>query len=1133
MNITKEQEICISTLDKGLVVSASAGTGKTFSMIERVKNLIINYSISLDNIVVLAFNNSIACENKQKISKSLINYLVYEKEGQSIEKIKFIKNEIEKINLGNISTVDAFSQKIFKEYSYIIDFPDDMMLVTEEKSEEILEEIINEELKKHAKENKKEYKHILFSSSNDRNNLIEIFKTVINFARSNDDIDKTIRNICLDKSAYNTLLNKAKDYVYLFYMKRFKKIDELAFKNRFNIQEELEENSSERIDSLIEKIHKIIYENISYMDLYEYFNFIVENNKLATKQKNNQNYYKDLLILYKNSINEFLDILKILNQKQDYYSADFKNYLEVISKLSNEIFISFQNYKKNKKIFDFKDATYYANLILESEHEEAKKILENINFIFVDEYQDISPIQERFIKNLTKKGTPSKILKQKNSTGANVFVVGDIKQAINGFRGTSSREFLNRINLAKEDEIKNGKLLKFNYNFRSSQKILNFVNNIMIELMDQNFGDVNYEEEQFIIDNSIVEESDSEISISFFPIKKNSIDYQNINKICTKIKNLVDNVNNENFKNYKYNDIAVLSRNLPKKTIEQYANIFKDNKIPFNIKKDIQDDFYTKFKIISYLFKVIHYSNDNYSFFFLITSNLFNFTYEEIGKIRLINKNETLYNNLISYKMANKNDNITKKIDKIIDTLSVLREYSEFHTVSQLINYILGKKRFLFFNEKNLIDDIEDDLLKFIPFIESLESNNSLIEFINEEENIKIPKDISNFQIDSVTITTVHQSKGLGWPIVFVVDNSVNNNSYKQVLTDYEYGIQFKNIDYESKFIEKSLLYNLVKNIKEKKEAEEELRLFYVAITRAKNMNHIFVLNGDAKPEKCGLLLNNFSKMLIYVNIIKKYNGEEFLNNYGLRTKDNIIEQADDLDIFEKLNLEEEKENEIEKKYISKLNGSNLTLTTSVTEINKIFKEDKKEDKTNIIYSSEKSDKELGIIYHQIFEFLDFNKIKTYLTKDNEAELIEEEIKQILDKKIKSKEKKFVNIEKIIEIFLEENFYNILLNAKKIYKEFSFIMVDNNKNIYKSLGKEIEELNLYNRQIKGKIDLIIVDKNNDYFLIDYKLTSHDEKTLKDDYKNQLMLYKKSLNDINKKVKAMYLLDINQIKLIEV
>ena len=590
MNITKEQEICISTLDKGLVVSASAGTGKTFSMIERVKNLIINYSISLDNIVVLAFNNSIACENKQKISKSLINYLVYEKEGQSIEKIKFIKNEIEKINLGNISTVDAFSQKIFKEYSYIIDFPDDMMLVTEEKSEEILEEIINEELKKHAKENKKEYKHILFSSSNDRNNLIEIFKTVINFARSNDDIDKTIRNICLDKSAYNTLLNKAKDYVYLFYMKRFKKIDELAFKNRFNIQEELEENSSERIDSLIEKTHKIIYENISYMDLYEYFNFIVENNKLATKQKNNQNYYKDLLILYKNSINEFLDILKILNQKQDYYSADFKNYLEVISKLSNEIFISFQNYKKNKKIFDFKDATYYANLILESEHEEAKKILENINFIFVDEYQDISPIQERFIKNLTKKGTPSKILKQKNSTGANVFVVGDIKQAINGFRGTSSREFLNRINLAKEDEIKNGKLLKFNYNFRSSQKILNFVNNIMIELMDQNFGDVNYEEEQFIIDNSIVEESDSEISISFFPIKKNSIDYENINKICTKIKNLVDNsknVNNENFKNYKYNDIAVLSRNLPKKTIEQYTNIFKDNKIPFNIKKDI------------------------------------------------------------------------------------------------------------------------------------------------------------------------------------------------------------------------------------------------------------------------------------------------------------------------------------------------------------------------------------------------------------------------------------------------------------------------------------------------------------------------------------------------------------------
>lgn len=1132
MNITKEQETCISTLDKGLVVSASAGTGKTFSMIERVKNLIINYSVSLDNIVVLAFNNSIACENKQKISKSLINYLVYEKEGQSIEKIKFIKNEIEKINLGNISTVDAFSQKIFKEYSYIIDFPDDMMLITEEKSEEILEEIINEELKKHAKENKKEYKHILFSSSNDRNNLIEIFKTVINFARSNDDIDKTIKNICLDKSAYNALLNKAKDYVYFFYMKRFKKIDELAFKNRLNIQEELEENSSERIDSLIEKIHKIIYENISYMDLYEYFNFIVENNKLATKQKNNQNYYKDLLILYKNSINEFLDILKILNQKQDYYSTDFKNYLEVISKLSNEIFTSFQNYKKNKKIFDFKDATYYANLILESEHEEAKKILENINFIFVDEYQDISPIQERFIKNITKKGTPSKILKQKNSTGANVFVVGDIKQAINGFRGTSSREFLNRINLAKEDEIKNGKLLKFNYNFRSSQKILNFVNNIMIELMDQNFGDVNYEDEQFIIDNSIVEESDSEISISFFPIKKNSIDYQNINKICTKIKNLVNNsknVNNENFKNYKYHDVAVLSRNLPKKTIEQYANIFKDNKIPFNIKKDIQDDFYTKFKIISYLFKVIHYSNDNYSLFFLITSNLFNFTYEEIGKIRLINKNETLYNNLISYKMTNKEDNITKKIDKIIDTLSVLREYSEFHTVSQLINYILGKKRFLFFNEKNLIDDIEDDLLKFIPFIESLESNNSLIEFINEEENIKIPKDISNFQIDSVTITTVHQSKGLGWPIVFVVDNSVNNNSYKQVLTDYEYGIQFKNIDYESKFIEKSLLYNLVKNIKEKKEAEEELRLFYVAITRAKNMNHIFVLNGDAKPEKCGLLLNNFSKMLIYVNIIKKYNGEEFLNNYGLRIRDNMIEQADDLDIFEKLNLEEEKENEIEKKYISKLNGSNLTLTTSVTEINKIFKE----DKTNIIYSSEKSDKELGIIYHQIFELLDFNKIKTYLTKDNEAELIEEEIKQILDKKIKSKEKKFVSIEKIIEIFLEENFYNILLNAKKIYKEFSFIMVDNNKNIYRSLGKEIEELNLSNRQIKGKIDLIIVDKNNDYFLIDYKLTSHDEKTLKDDYKNQLMLYKKSLNDINKKVKAMYLLDINQIKLIEV
>lgn len=1130
MSLTKEQLKCISTIDNSLVVSASAGTGKTFTMVERIKNLIINNNVSLDNILVLAFNNSIASENKQKISKALIDILINQEE-KDIEKIKFIKNELEKINLGNISTVDAFSQKIFKEFSYIIDFPDDLNLISEEKSEKLLIEIIDKTIKDFARENKEEYRHILLSSSNDKDLLISNFFTIINFARSTDNIEDTIKNIVLNETDYENLSNNLKTYIYNFYLNRFKKLNNLVLNNLDDILDEITEKIPSDFKNLVYLIRDLLNNSTSYINLNNKLEKILEDHPINITQKRSRKETKDIRDIYKKEIETFREILNLINEKDSYYQDSYKEYLEIISKVSLKIFNRFQNYKKQKKYFDFKDATYYANMILESTSEEASKVLKSINFVFVDEYQDISPIQERLIRNISNSAKSSNKIDQIREDVANTFVVGDIKQAINGFRGTSSKEFLRRISLAKEDKNKNGELIKFNSNFRSSKEILNFVNDTMIDLMDENFGEINYQDEKFIVDDTVFSDNNSEIQIAELSKTEKKLDYNKlIFDISSKIKDILEEKpeldNKEKKEKYKLKDIAVLFRNLTQKDLDQISKNFKDNNIAFNIRKDTSDTFSKKFKLISYIFDIIHYPDNNYPLFFLLTSDVFNFSYEDIGELRKIDKYKTLYDNLNAY-LEIKNDNLSKKIEKTLNSFEKLRVYSSIHTVSQLLKYLLANKEDLFDKDQFSIDLLEKDLLMLIPQLEDLDCNNSLIEFINEQENIKVSKNLDNYKRDSITITTVHQSKGLDWPIVFVVDNSNSNHFKDPILTDYDFGIHFKNIDYKTKLINESLLYKLVGVIKDKKEAEEELRLFYVALTRAKYRNYIFYSTTSDNLFKF-LLPDNFSNLISTVNIIKKYSGDRYLDNYPfrLKLKDELKEEI-------KIEIEEspyyeEKIKETDGIFESKLMLDTSPIATSVTEINKSLKEDVKVIKFN----SHSSNKDLGIIYHKILELIDFKKVKAFLGKDNEAELIEEEIKNIINLYIDKENKEDIDIEKLIEVFFEEDFYDIILKSKNFYKELSFIMVDDRKNVYKELNVLSENINSKQIQIKGKIDLLIVDKDDNYYLIDYKLSSHQEDILINDYKYQLLLYKKSLEDNNKKVKKIYLLDINQAKLIE-
>ena len=1139
---TKDQELAITTKGGKVIISAAAGSGKTAVLSERVITYVLNGG-SINRLLIVTFTDAAAKEMKVRI-KEKINDLVNSNPDDDRLKKELLLSETAKI-----TTMDAFYQEVVKNNFEKLNIDRNFKILSAEE-ERILSYLVVKDVMEDAFE------------------LISSYDKMLNFfGVSNTDL---IKDIILKISNF---------------------LDTVPFKEEF-INRAIENydtcsNTYKNIffDQIKDKMKK--YDTLYHDIILELSNYPCFEDILQTVRKE-KNFINDFLII--NNFDELskrlrsisFDTLKTPKGHKDdaplikykIIRDDFKG--EINKKMHELMFIDDEVYKKEQKLckknlsilfevvklyeqrlikekrrknqFSFSDVAHFVIDLLIKDGRKTKLALEissEFDEILIDEYQDTNNLQNVIFSAISK-------------DDKNLFIVGDVKQSIYRFRSACPEIFNSDKKNATKDKFP--RLINLAKNFRSRSEVLDFCNFVFENTMSDLFGEVNYDEDEKLYLGADFENGrdlDAEVHI-INDDKNKETDEEDVSKVqkeatyvAERIKLMLDKktkiYDNKRklWRDIRPSDIVILLRSL--KDSDYFIKALNQKNISVYCESTLSYFDNYEVKLIINLLKVIDNPSDDIALLSVLKSPFFNVCLDDVALVRKNDKKCSLSDNILNGDNAYLKDCLMKindlrnysfnnKIEKLL-----VKIYEVFDAFSVMLSSPFGKQR-----QKNLLQ-----MLAHAVNFEKDEQR-SLHEFTNYLEDLIINKDSLQgvnplSEGDNVLITTIHKSKGLEYPVVFVCQTGKNFN-FTDLRSDFminaDLGVCFpiRNNDYKVKY--DSVFTMLFKEYEKNKMLSEELRVLYVALTRAKEK---IIITG---------YLNNLDKIIeassskmgdertissIYLKSCKNYlsilipcllrhpnckdlrdmsstPNKTFANSAKLKLfiKDNREINCDYFNEKEKKDVKAYDFSMLEKidKFTYDKSLSLVPLKLSVTEL----KESKAYFKVPKFMSDNNNHAKKGTLYHLVLESL---PIKKYGLKTLKQELD----KMVLENKITSKEKEEIDLEKILA-YLTSEVYDMVLSSDKVYKEYDITFKVPAKYYDKNLksGKIL---------VDGVIDLLFV-KDDVYYIVDYKTDNvSDLEELIDRYKIQLDLYEVGLKEImNAKRVRKFIYSIKLNKFIE-
>ena len=1033
---TKEQEEAIYTSGKNIIVSAGAGSGKTAVLSERVLHK-IEEGTHVNELLILTFTRAAADEMKDRIRKKISGK-------------EELKKELTLLNSSYITTFDSFALSVVKKYHYLLNITDNINITDESivkiQNKKILDEIF-ERSYKNIRFQELIKKYCIKTDKVLKENILSIALKIDGFIDPFGFIDNVYNNFFNENNVDNLLKT------YESIINDLKKTIELEI-----------ENMSLYFDSdYIEKVNDAVY-NILNADIDELH--LYSTVKLPTVPRGSSDDAKASKDSLKKACDKLLSYGNygtINDIKNDIYST--KDTVLTILDIIKEFLLEIEKYKKENDIYTFNDISKLSIKILKENENIREELKSSFKEIMIDEYQDTNDVQETFIGMISNN---------------NVYMVGDIKQSIYRFRGSNPEIFKEKYSNYSKDI--GGYKIDLIKNFRSRSEVLDNINKIFCLIMDYNLGSAEYSvSHQMVYGNTAY---DTE-KVNGFNYNFRVLEYLNKQKesgfsdieveiftIAKDIKNKLDNnfqvfdKEDGKLRNATYNDfVIILDRS---KYFDDFKKIFEYFDIPLTILKDGKLNSTTDIllikNLVDFIIKIkedVYDIDFKYDFISIARSFLYEYSDEYIFDIVTNNKikETTIYNDL-----------------------STLSDKLNSYTSSLLFNDILDVTDF--YNKLNKVGDYEEVNVR-LKTINSLSSSLSslglsimdfrdyLTDIIENDEDIKYATYTK--EGNSVKILTIHKSKGLEYPICYFadLDHEFNTSELKdKFIVDKKYGLI---VPSNLEEIDNSLLKEMYKYDFNREEVSEKIRLFYVALTRAREQM-IIVLpdketrtlekNNDGVIEEIRRL--SFNKLSSFIYGIKNY-----LYSY--------FEQID----IEKLGLTK---NYLYPKKIVQETLNNIKDNINVEEINienEVVEEKHFSKETNKIITKEENDlMKFGTKVHEIFELLDFRNIDLSLV-DN----------------------KFIRNK--VEKFLSNDLLKNISNAN-IYKEYEFIY------------------NKDNNEYHGIIDLML-EYDNHIDIIDYKLKSITDEN----YIKQLNGYKEYIEKISNKNVSTYLYSILDEKVLQI
>lgn len=918
---TKEQEDAITRTGENIIVSAGAGSGKTAVLTERTIRKLINGG-NINRLLILTFTNAAAAEMKDRIRLAI--------------KKANLKEQLDYLDSAYITTFDSFSLSIVKKYHYLLGIPEDVSIM-----DNSIEVIKTNEIMNTIFEN-------MYGDS-------EFEKFIGDFCTKDDEM---LKSIVKDISKKLDLLENKKEYLENYSNNFFEDINlDKYIKSYLGLINNKVKEMYEPYKSLMSLTDKKFMDTYSLEPLLNSntYNDIKKNiTKIGSPRKNNN--CEEDFVIYKDILNNIIKELKELTRFEDEDEMkesllSTKPYINSICEIINKFDIEFNKYKNLNNLYTFSDIALLAIKLISTNDSVREELKNSFDEIMVDEYQDTSDIQERFINLISNN---------------NVYMVGDIKQSIYRFRHANPYIFRDKYN--NYSNCLGGVKIDLLKNFRSRREVLDNINLIFNLIMDEKVGDADYiKSHQMNFGNINYEQSlktNEDNNMDILTYTKEELEEYSTDEIeafttAYDIKNKIDNnyqvVDKETSKlrNCTYKDFAIIMDRGT--SFDLYKKIFEYVGIPItqikNEKLTSGDDLLIIKNLINLIIKINNKEYDDlFKYYFTSVSRSFiqKLSDEEIFDIIKNNK----YYDTELFKIC-KSININeissnKLLELIIDKFNY---YEKIITTNNIQERIL-KIEYL----KDLSVNLSN--IGYTPIDFSLYLNDML-----REEVIEYSLN-SNFS-NSVKILNIHKSKGLEYNICYFTGLSKKNNNSDikaRFLVDDKFNLI---TPYVNSGVKNTILKDLLIDSYTRDNISEKIRLFYVALTRAKE-KMVLILPNNNKVE-------SFNSLVPIENRLKYSSISDMLDSIKL-VLEPYIKPID----FNKVKLTHDYDKIKKYNYKKEITGSNIKINKKVNNISYELIEESRFSKhtKKLITQEEYTYMKEGVYLHYIFETEDFKTTK-------------------------------------------------------------------------------------------------------------------------------------------------------------
>jgi len=1196
---TKEQLKAIDERGKDILVSAAAGSGKTAVLVERIINIITDSKkpVDIDRLLVLTFTRAAASEMRERISARILSLL------KEYPKDINLKNQLTLINKAQINTIHSFCMEVIKK-NYAAVGIDPVFRVADDAEKGIIEsEVMDELFEEKYTSGDEDFLKLVdsFGSGVKDTGLKDIIKEIYRFVRSTPFPDKWIDEMV---ERYNASENDFEDTFFGQLMK-----DEISSRldwARKNIEtaikiagiktgiEELGDGPAEYVPSFIDDIELIDELEASLKNSIKDFSADLDSCKFKTiarkKKTTNATLAEEAKMLRDEAKKEIKGIKeKVIFKDISLIEEDIERiypFLKAIGELVKEYDRRFDEAKRKKQVMDFGDLEHYCLKALLNDDGSitdcALSLRERYYEILTDEYQDSNPVQELILSAVSK--------------GSNRFMVGDVKQSIYKFRMAKPEIFMEKYNtyaLTGEESIR----IDLFKNFRSRKNILDGINYIFENLMSPQMGEIVYDEaarldagaqfeegvddsiELDIIESEKVEDSSDETGEGALAMAEMEAIH-----IAGRIKELIaegfmitDKASGK-LRRAEYKDMTILMRSASK-SAQVFTDIFESEGIP--LKTDASSGFFNTTEImtvVNYL-KLIDNPRQDIPLISVLYSPIYDLNADDLMQIRLDGGKKDFYSCVKKYSEEGIDKRIKGILESFFDDIEGFRKEVGRLSIAELILKIYNDTGYfdmaLAMPEGKLRGA---NLRLLIQKADGYEAANfhGLFNFIKYVERIKTTGiDVGEAKTDAgeenaVSFMTVHKSKGLEFPIVFVAGLGKEFNKQdatKSVLMHQELGFGIKRFEPEKRVVYETAARRLIGERITREGLSEELRVLYVALTRARDKLFLVATVPDINKKIRKWASYLFFEKMPYYNLIRETTfvdwlgpcimkhraGKELVERGELKYSFFNCEIGKDKSVW-KLNIindvfkaiesvfpEEgvnKEASEIDEKLIKRITenirwrypykgASKMPANVSISELKRLYQEKFElagdesrhytaergfeypdfDDKEEIITSSRK-----GTVMHALMERISFED-------DVDSDSVKNTLESMISKGlVTEKEAASVDSKKVLAFF-KTDIYERIKKAYSVFKEEPFAMELDSREAFGDKYGDIDEKVL----LHGIIDCYF-EEDDGLVLIDYKTDrAKSSEEIKKRYKIQLDIYKMALERATgKTVKEVYI-----------